>query len=239
MLNKYKKTYDNLIKKRKNNTPIGYCEIHHIIPRCLGGDDSLENLVKLTAREHYICHYLLTKIYEPKCRNYYKMLNAFIMMHAASNGQVRYTSRLYEYNRIKYSKYKSESMGGDKNHQYGTMWISNIHEKKNKKIDKNEKVPEGWSIGRSLWNGDERKNKKEKRKEEQNRKKNGDDAIKKLYYCDLYSQYKKGDFKSIREFVRLGHYDKSHVYLTLAWKKYIPEYSHSANFKKSSGYTTT
>jgi len=38
----------------------GY-EIHHIIPKSLGGSDNKENLVLLTAREHYIAHWLLYK----------------------------------------------------------------------------------------------------------------------------------------------------------------------------------
>lgn len=41
-----------------------YTETHHIIPRCLGGDDSSDNLCVLTAKEHFICHYLLTKMYK-------------------------------------------------------------------------------------------------------------------------------------------------------------------------------
>jgi len=40
----------------------GY-EIHHIIPKCLGGGNEEYNLVKLTYREHYLAHYLLAKAY--------------------------------------------------------------------------------------------------------------------------------------------------------------------------------
>jgi hypothetical protein len=40
-----------------------YFERHHIVPRCLGGTDDSENLVKLTAEEHYVAHQLLVKIY--------------------------------------------------------------------------------------------------------------------------------------------------------------------------------
>jgi len=42
----------------------GYCERHHILPRCMGGTDDPENLVYLSAREHFIMHILLTKIYK-------------------------------------------------------------------------------------------------------------------------------------------------------------------------------
>lgn len=40
-----------------------YYEKHHILPKCMGGLDNSENLVKLTAREHFLCHWLLCRIY--------------------------------------------------------------------------------------------------------------------------------------------------------------------------------
>lgn len=40
-----------------------YGETHHIYPRCLGGNDEPENLVKLTPEEHYKAHCLLPFIY--------------------------------------------------------------------------------------------------------------------------------------------------------------------------------
>lgn len=63
LTNKYTTWYNNIIAKaqvRVNQT--GYFEKHHIIPRSLGGTDELSNLVKLTAKEHFICHLLLTKM---------------------------------------------------------------------------------------------------------------------------------------------------------------------------------
>lgn len=36
---------------------------HHIIPRCMGGSDEHDNLVELTAEEHYVAHQLLVKMY--------------------------------------------------------------------------------------------------------------------------------------------------------------------------------
>ena len=36
---------------------------HHIIPRCVGGEDKLANLVRLTVREHRLAHKLLAKFY--------------------------------------------------------------------------------------------------------------------------------------------------------------------------------
>ena len=59
--NKYKKWYENIVNSAKIRNTIGYAEIHHIIPKSLGGSNSIDNLVTLTAREHFICHLLLTK----------------------------------------------------------------------------------------------------------------------------------------------------------------------------------
>ncbi len=50
-----------------------YTEKHHIIPKCLGGSNDVSNIVVLNAREHYIAHWILTKVY-PKNR---KLLYAF------------------------------------------------------------------------------------------------------------------------------------------------------------------
>lgn len=59
--NKYKKWYDQIINRAKLRTLDSYTERHHIIPRCLGGTNDPRNLVRLTAREHFICHWLLPK----------------------------------------------------------------------------------------------------------------------------------------------------------------------------------
>jgi hypothetical protein len=68
----HQKVYDAIIKKarlenrkklRKKQQGYVYYEKHHILPKCLGGLDDEDNLILLTAREHYICHKLLTYIY--------------------------------------------------------------------------------------------------------------------------------------------------------------------------------
>jgi len=62
----YQKHHDLLINKRgKKEKPSdgGYYERHHILPRSLGGDDSDDNLIYLTGREHLIVHWLLYKIH--------------------------------------------------------------------------------------------------------------------------------------------------------------------------------
>lgn len=61
----YIKIYDTLISKCLNRTFESglLCEIHHILPRALGGGDDDSNLVKMYPREHFIAHKLLAKIH--------------------------------------------------------------------------------------------------------------------------------------------------------------------------------
>jgi 5-methylcytosine-specific restriction endonuclease McrA len=61
--NKYSKWYNSIIQAAiSRNLVLSYSEKHHIIPKSLGGTNQHSNLVTLTAREHYICHMLLTKM---------------------------------------------------------------------------------------------------------------------------------------------------------------------------------
>ena len=60
----YQKIYSQLILKAKERKTVeGYKELHHIIPKCVKGTDDVNNLVELTAKEHFIAHLLLTEIY--------------------------------------------------------------------------------------------------------------------------------------------------------------------------------
>jgi hypothetical protein len=59
----YKKIYNQIIERAKTRQLEGYKEKHHIIPRCMGGSNEKENLVELTAKEHFLCHKLLCEIH--------------------------------------------------------------------------------------------------------------------------------------------------------------------------------
>jgi len=103
-------------------------ETHHIIPKSLGGGNEAENLAVLTPREHFICHWLLTKMVQGK--DEWKMMNALgFMMWAENDNQERYkvNSRMYEQLKTKHSKLKSIAMMGDRNPNYGKKWL---HERK-------------------------------------------------------------------------------------------------------------
>lgn len=59
----YAKHYNQLMELAQNRHLEGYTELHHIIPRCMGGTDKTTNLVDLTPEEHYVAHQLLVKMY--------------------------------------------------------------------------------------------------------------------------------------------------------------------------------
>lgn len=60
LFNKYTKWYFSIINKPR--TSVKVVEKHHIIPKSLGGSNRKENIVSLTPKEHFVCHWLLSKM---------------------------------------------------------------------------------------------------------------------------------------------------------------------------------
>jgi hypothetical protein len=94
----YKRIYDELISKQRDYYDSEYYEVHHIIPRCMGGSDNPTNLIKLNAREHFIAHALLARFvldepYSTKLKHAF-----FAMCNQKRDYQNRYTppSKIYE-----------------------------------------------------------------------------------------------------------------------------------------------
>jgi hypothetical protein len=102
--NKYTALYYSIIRSSSGHAKKTYTESHHIIPKSLNGDDTCNNLVQLTAREHFICHWLLTKMVNGE--NKKKMIFALKMLNANNQNQQRYktkiTSRVYAKLKITY-----------------------------------------------------------------------------------------------------------------------------------------
>jgi hypothetical protein len=108
--NKYTRIYFSIIDDAKNRILDGYQERHHIIPQSLGGSNDKDNIVSLTAREHFICHLLLTKMVEGKSKS--KMYQAsWMMASTVGRGQNRYkvNNRTYEFLRLKMSEVKKST----------------------------------------------------------------------------------------------------------------------------------
>ena len=150
--NKYTKWYYSIIETAKRSKFECYTENHHIVPRSLGGSDDESNLVKLTAKQHFICHLLLTKMFTSKTYEYYKMIHAFCMMDwgTGNSKMYRYTSKVYEKQREEFSDYMRIKQSGEGNNQFGTKWAYNETLKESRKFPKKSDIPEGWSWGRVL-----------------------------------------------------------------------------------------
>lgn len=122
--NKYSRTYYALIakavtrnfrNKKEAKSILGYVEKHHITPRCIGGDNSKSNLVFLTAKEHFVCHHLLTKMFSD-VEVSRKMRFALNKMTRRSDSQNRYqiTARLFHKIRNDFGKDISAATTGKK-----------------------------------------------------------------------------------------------------------------------------
>ena len=95
----YERIHNLIIERGKTRILEGYGENHHIIPKCLGGINSKDNIVKLTAKEHFIVHKLLCEIYP----NETKLKQAVWLMYNLKNThQTRdYKISASEYDRLK------------------------------------------------------------------------------------------------------------------------------------------
>jgi hypothetical protein len=88
----YQKIHDAIIDRARNRTLQDYFERHHIIPKCLGGTDNKENLVDLTAREHFIVHKLLCKIYPNEDKLFFAYRMMAVMKNSKDNKREYYIS---------------------------------------------------------------------------------------------------------------------------------------------------
>lgn len=102
----YQKIYDDLIERARNRITEGYVERHHIIPRCMGGDDSKTNIVKLYPEEHYLVHLILCKLNEGNSKLLYAAMN---MTSGSMINNGKRNNKAYGWLRRRFS----ESMSGD------------------------------------------------------------------------------------------------------------------------------
>lgn len=101
----YHKIYNNLIVKCQLRLSVdGYKERHHIVPKSLGGANDSANLVNLTAREHFVAHFLLAKMHGG---NQWSAINRM-----RGNNNFYVNSRLYEAARREIAKATSKRFKG-------------------------------------------------------------------------------------------------------------------------------
>ena len=112
----YKYIYDQLVLRCKNREkPNSYTERHHILPRCMQGNDTEDNLVFLTAKEHFVAHHLLCKIY-PHNPKLWFAFNAMVHWKSRNtNGRtnaVKLSATEYEHLKIRRSTLIAEALKG-------------------------------------------------------------------------------------------------------------------------------
>ena len=150
-----------------------YTEKHHIIPVCMGGDNKKNNLTKLTAKEHFICHKILCKLYPSSEKLRYAF---WAMCNQKTNRDYRVSCRDYELakllclemwkrpkskntinkiNETKKHKKILRQLKGEKinrkqdaelNHNYNKKWVTNISTNESKMIIGD--IPDGYKLGR-------------------------------------------------------------------------------------------
>lgn len=157
----YQKIYNQIIERAKTRKLECYKEKHHIIPRCIGGGNEKSNIVELTAREHFLCHWLL---YEINPHNN-KLAFAFWAMCNQKNKsqELRHTpsSRVYDYGKQLNSYFSSITQKGKKQNaestkkmvetrkKNGSFYPTDEHRLKNKLANKGKKRSLEYSEGLS------------------------------------------------------------------------------------------
>ena len=157
----YEEIYNKLIERAKSRVLKEYGEKHHIIPKCLGGSNDKDNIVKLTAREHFVAHLLLCEMYP----NNKKLTYAFWMM-CITGGKYKQrnipSARVYERVRKKISIIKTGVKTGKRSQAFclnsslnstgrKCIYKGNV-EKKVKTENLEFYLENGWKLGRTVEN---------------------------------------------------------------------------------------
>jgi hypothetical protein len=122
--NKYSNWYCQIVNRAQSRATtreevkvlFAYSELHHIMPKSLSseGQKDILNYAYLTPREHFICHWLLTKMLRGKEKA--KMVYALYGMRRNTKAQERYnttiTARTYERNKIEFCRLRSLKLKG-------------------------------------------------------------------------------------------------------------------------------
>jgi len=89
----YSAIYDRLVERARTRPEPPVVERHHVIPKCMGGSDGLDNIALLTPREHLFAHKLLVRMH-PDVSGLWL---ALVLMGRLVN----YKSKIFESERIK------------------------------------------------------------------------------------------------------------------------------------------
>lgn len=143
----YQKIYNELIFRAQNESRSKgqgiYYENHHILPKGVGGNNKKENLVLLTAKEHYIAHLLLIQLYTGKER---AKLTFGLFQMCRKNQQHKRIVSSRDFEKVK--KLMSENCSGEYSSFYGKTHTEETKKLLSEKM-KGDKNP---SIKYGVWN---------------------------------------------------------------------------------------
>lgn len=133
----YQNIYNQIIERAKNRQLNNYKETHHILPKCMGGNNNKDNLVDLTAREHFLCHMLLCEIYPKNNKLRHALFFMAIGKQKPKNIQYIIGSRIYERLKIEYSQFltgknQSEITRNKKSESMKKVWQNKSQSEKSK-----------------------------------------------------------------------------------------------------------
>jgi hypothetical protein len=126
----------------------------------MGGNDVAENLVEITITQHamyHFCNYQLWGNEEDKIAwlglsNSINPTEASLLAHKFGVEKSR-TPKAIEKKKKKLKEIEHQK--GEKNSQYGKMWITNGTKEGTYKINKNDLIPNGFRKGRVCYNNEE------------------------------------------------------------------------------------
>lgn len=160
----YEKIYKDLISKCKNRKIDSneYFESHHIIPRCIGGNNNPENIVNLYPKEHFIAHKLLCEIFKDnKSIKYAFCMMVFTTIKSIEKRNTSFVKRFYQVSSRDFNECRKFLGEQTSKRNKNTIYIYNKDTKKEKRIRKEDLrnyISLGWVKG-SLKNGKSLKNK--------------------------------------------------------------------------------
>lgn len=129
-----------------------YTENHHIVPKSLGGTDDDSNMKRLTARQHFIAHWMLWKAYDTD-----ELSSAFwAMNHQKRTDQARYTkinSKTYEILKVR----RRETIKRTNSERWkDPIWAEKTAKSMSEKLKANSELMKKRSILRKAMNNTEK-----------------------------------------------------------------------------------
>lgn len=97
--------YQKFIGYLRGQSVDGYAEVHHIVPRSIGGSDAADNLIRLTARQHFIAHWMLARALGGSASRAF-----FMMSNFGRYGHINSTT--YQIARQEYAELARKQMTG-------------------------------------------------------------------------------------------------------------------------------